>query len=147
MERIPPPGLAHRRRLTGPSGLGDRRIGRQMFPDALGRSIGLAQVIERRTGPSLRQTLTLTILLDYHQLPFGIDATVTIPIAAGGANFYFGGNNQFFHLGYRPGHRRHGTLTAGGFRAKGRAQDDGVTEETRGFIRRRLESHAKQEFR
>ena len=45
---------------------------------------------------SVYQTLSLATIIDDHHPQLGINLAFTVPVAAGGANFHFGGEDQFW---------------------------------------------------
>ncbi len=66
-----------------------------MLPDAI-RGLH-THVVESLAGFALRQALAGTVGADDDQAQLGIDGPLAIPVAAGGANFHFSRQNQFFH--------------------------------------------------
>lgn len=59
-----------------------------------------ADIVEALAGFRLHQALALTVLADDDQAKFGIDGPLPVPVAAGGADFHFSRQNQFFHGGH-----------------------------------------------
>jgi hypothetical protein len=47
---------------------------------------------------ALHQALTRAIFADDHQTQFAIDPSLAVPVTAGGANFHFSGQDQFFFM-------------------------------------------------
>lgn len=80
-----------------------RHVRCQMFPKAIVAPLGF--VVEALTAFALNQALATATIGNYHYSQFGIDFPFAIPIATGGTDFHFGGNDYFFLV--------HGELAAG----------------------------------
>ena len=74
-----------------------------MFPETIVAPLGF--VVEALAALALDQALTAAGIGDNHHPELGIDFSLAIPIAAGGTDFHFGGNDYFFLI--------HGELAAG----------------------------------
>lgn len=80
-----------------------RHIGRQMFPKAIVSPLGF--IVEALAALALDQTLATAGIRNNDHPKLGIDFPLAIPIAAGGTDFHFGGNDYFFLI--------HGELATG----------------------------------
>jgi len=74
--------------------LGPRHIRCQMLPQTIVAPLGF--VVEALAALALDQTLATAAIGNNNHSQLGIDFPFAIPIAAGGTNFYFGGNDYFF---------------------------------------------------
>lgn len=70
-----------------------------MFPDAV--VAFRSHVVEARGAFGLYQALAFAVLTDYDKAQFAVDHTLTVPVAAGGANFHLSRQNHLFHGGYK----------------------------------------------
>ena len=80
-----------------------RHVRCQMFPKTIVAPLGF--VVETLTAFALNQALTTATIGNNDHTQFGIDFPFAIPIAAGGTDFHFGGDDYFFLI--------HGELAAG----------------------------------
>ena len=78
-------------------------IGRQVLPKTIVTPFRF--VIQALAALALNQALSATCIGDHHHPELGIDFSFAIPIATGGTDFDFGGNDYFFLI--------HGELATG----------------------------------
>jgi hypothetical protein len=65
-----------------------------MLPDAF--FVPFVLMVESVATFAVYQTLSLATVIDDDDPQFGVDLSLTIPVAAGSTNFYLGGDDQFW---------------------------------------------------
>lgn len=65
-----------------------------MLPDAF--VLLTVLMVESVAAFAVNQTLALATVIDHNYPQLGVDLALAVPVTAGGANFHFGGDDQFW---------------------------------------------------